>query len=189
MGDTTVIPFFVQLDLITGKLSSFSERVVRRLSDLRGLVADEVALRRELERGDRIVYEVFKINVPPIQGHLFFNVTVIHPGKIGEEYHFTKGHYHMNEQAAEIYIGVQGKGLLLMRSYNNFRVIEMQRGVLAYIPPGWGHRSVNVSHDPFVFLSIYPANAGYDYERIMREGMGKRVFATSNGQGYRIVDD
>lgn len=181
-------PFSVQLDLLTGKLTPFSERVVRRLSDLRGLVADEEALRHELEREDRIVYEVVKINVPQAQGHLLFSVTTIFPGKIGREYYFTQGHYHVNDKTAEIYIGIRGRGILLMRKGSVAHAVEMQRGTLVYIPPGWGHRSANVSNEPYVFLSFYPADAGHDYERVRREGMGKRVFAAPNDRGYSLVD-
>ena len=180
-------PFAVRLDLEQGTLAPLPERVVRRLSDLRGLVANEQLLDRELAKGDPIIYEVLKLAIPQEQGQLFINVTFLKAGRIGREYYFTKGHFHVNEKAAEVYLGLRGHGVLLLRKEANTRVVEMDRGTLIYIPPGWGHRTVNVSQETLVFLSIYPADAGHDYERVRLEGMGTRVFATVDGTGYEAV--
>jgi len=181
-------PFVVRLDLEEGILTPLPERVVRRLSDLRGLVYDEELLARELARGDPIIYEVRKLAIPQKQGQLFVNVTFLKAGKIGKEYYFTKGHFHINEKAAEVYLGLRGQGVLLLRRGTDTRVIEMDRGTLIYIPPGWGHRTINVSQETLVFLSVYPADAGHNYERVRSEGMGLRVFATAKGKGYEIVN-
>jgi hypothetical protein len=53
--------------------------------------------------------------------------------------------------------------------------VPIQPGVLGYIPPGWTHRSVNTGDEPFVFISVYPALSGQNYEPVRRSGLGARV--------------
>ena len=48
----------------------------------------------------------------------------------------------------------------------------MTPGVVAYVPPYWAHRTVNVGSEPFVFLACFPADAGYDYGTIAERGFG-----------------
>ena len=51
----------------------------------------------------------------------------------------------------------------------------MGPGVVAYVPPHWAHRTVNTGSEPFVFLAIYPGDAGHDYGTIETEGFPQRV--------------
>jgi glucose-6-phosphate isomerase len=46
----------------------------------------------------------------------------------------------------------------------------MSPGTVAYVPGWWGHRTVNTGSEPFIFFAAYPADAGYDYGTIEREG-------------------
>lgn len=62
----------------------------------------------------------------------------------------------------------------------------MHSDTIAYIPAGWGHRTVNISSkEPFVFFSVWPAQPGYDYKRSIEEPFQTRVF--KSGDSYTLV--
>jgi glucose-6-phosphate isomerase len=135
---------------------------------------------------DRVVYRVTKRSVPLESGELLQCITEILPGDCNGELFMTKGHGHSNSACAEIYLGIAGKGLVLIQRGNEFQAIELEKYKAVYIPGGWNHRTVNVSsEEPFVFYSIWPAQSGYDYEAIVRKPFSKRVFR--DGSGYKLV--
>ncbi|MCZ7539826.1 MAG: hypothetical protein M5U29_07950 [Anaerolineae bacterium] len=93
------------------------------------------------------------------------------PGKVGDEYFMTKGHYHARGECAELYYGLLGEGYLLLQTPEG--EVSLQRivpGAAAYVPPYWGHRTINTGTRNFVFLAVYPADAGYDYKTIAERG-------------------
>jgi glucose-6-phosphate isomerase len=174
-------PFAMALEFVSGKLEPATSAVQRRLSDMRGMYFDVAAETAALEGGNPLIYEVLRYDMSPVAGQLCVSTTVLRPGKIGDEYYMTKGHYHETAHTAEVYIGLRGRGLLLMQVDDQFRLIEMQPGAVAYIPPAWGHRTVNVGTEPFIFLAVCPGDAGHDYASIEREGFARRA-VERNGQ-------
>jgi len=154
-------------------------RIVRRYRDIMGIFQ---AVDPTLESENPVVYEVFEAPIPEAEGELMFLVTILYPGDVKGEYFMTKGHYHVVEGTAEVYLGLQGKGLILCQTKEgDFEAVEMTPSSVVYIPPYWAHRTVNVSDEPLVFFAVYPAHAGHDYETIEREGFKKRVFKTETG--------
>ena len=82
----------------------------------------------------------------------------------------TKGHFHLRE-TAEIYFCLSGQGYLLTQNnQGEVHTVQMNSGVLGYIPPGWGHRTLNTGPEEFVFLAVYPADAGHNYRVIEEKG-------------------
>ena len=82
----------------------------------------------------------------------------------------TKGHFHLRE-TAEIYFCLSGQGYLLTQNnQGEVHLVQMNSGVLGYIPPGWGHRTLNTGPEEFVFLAVYPADAGHNYGIIEEKG-------------------
>lgn len=149
---------------------------VRRASDLEGFVVDPDALRRLVASGDPVVYETFEAPIPEAAGHLMYGVTVVHPGKIGPEYYMTKGHFHVVRQTAEVYLGLRGRGYLVMEDeQGRFRAAEVTPGTVVYVPPGWAHRSVNTGDEPLVMLYAFAADAGHDYATIRERGFSHTV--------------
>jgi glucose-6-phosphate isomerase, archaeal len=160
-------PFSTAIDLASGRLDPERTVTERRLSDLSGLFAAEVPA----DRRDELAYRVFEIPVPVTESNLASSTTVLEPGKVGEEFLMTKGHFHEKRERAEIYHGISGEGRLLMATdAGRVRVERMGRGIVNYVPGGWAHRSVNVGAARLVFFAVYPADAGYDYGTIEREG-------------------
>ena len=167
-------PFFIQLDFKTGDLSPHVRTNIRKLSDMKGMFLDVKSELRILEREDPIIYSFSEKILPEENGHLQLATTTINPGKVGEEYFMTKGHYHRRPDTSEIYLGLEGEGYLLNQTEKgDFESMAIQTGVVAYIPPYWGHRMVNTGSKPFVFFAVYPGDAGHNYGDIERTGFVK----------------
>jgi glucose-6-phosphate isomerase len=169
-------PFTSTIDLQSGTITNAATVLSRRLADMRGLYADAQA-EAALAASNPLIYEVYYgANSPQVEGQLEYCTTVLYPGKVGDEYFMTKGHYHAKGDRAEVYYGLQGEGYLLLQTPEgevNFQ--PMTPGVAAYVPPYWGHRTMNVGTANFVFLAVFPADAGYDYKTIADEGFASIV--------------
>ena len=63
---------------------------------------------------NQLAYEVssFLPEKEGTPGGLYFGITYLYPGKVGNEYMMTKGHYHANVDRAEFYWGLEGEGML-----------------------------------------------------------------------------
>jgi glucose-6-phosphate isomerase len=179
-------PFSLSLDFETGALEPHTTRIERHVSDLRGAYLDADALERLVAAGDPLVYEVLQYDVPEEVGQLICCTTVIHPGTVGEEFFMTKGHYHAVRETGEVYLGLRGRGYLLLMTEDGRSAVEpMEPGTVAYVPPGWAHRTVNTGEERFIFLAVYPGQAGHDYGTIESTGFAQRVMATPGGPVLR----
>lgn len=190
MSSTLLDPFALRLDLESGLLEPATRRIERRASSLRGQVADEVALEALVAEGDPVVYEVLQRDAPEEVGQLITCTTVIRPGAIGTEYFMTKGHFHADRDTAEVYLGLSGRGLLLLQTEEGETAeLELGRGTVAYVPPRWAHRSVNTGSGPLVFFAVYPGQAGHDYGAIEVSGFLRRVVRTQEGPSVVLAED
>ncbi len=169
-----MMPFTIDVNLQNGIIPNAPIIQTRHLSDLQGLFADSAA-EAALLTENPILYEVYEATEnPAIEGHLRYSTTVIYPGKVGDEYFFTKGHYHAIGDRAELYLGLLGKGYLLLQTpAGEISAQRMTPGTAAYVPPYWGHRTINVGTENFVFFACYPADAGYDYVSIAEKGFAQ----------------
>lgn len=150
------------------------ERSVKTLKDIRGIFSDTEE-GRQLP-GEQVIYEVESyLPVPPgMLGGLFFGITFINPGRVGDEYFMTRGHFHKIQDRAEYYWCIEGEGmLLLMDRQRNTWAEKMYPGSLHYIHAGVAHRTANTGDGVLSFGACWPADAGYDYESIDREGFSK----------------
>jgi glucose-6-phosphate isomerase len=170
-------PFSSYLSIPEARMWEFSNHIVRTLSSMKGQYADEEAYRDQLDRNDVILYEVYEIKRPEAASELQHGLSVVHPGKVGDEYFMTKGHFHAVLDTAEIYYCLRGKGVMVMETpEGDWSVEELRPGVVLYITGGWAHRSVNTALDEdLVMFFVYPGNAGHDYGTIERDGFRKLV--------------
>ncbi|MBM4350330.1 MAG: glucose-6-phosphate isomerase [Deltaproteobacteria bacterium] len=179
-------PFPMNLNFKTGELTPNDRTNIRRLSDMKGMFFEAEAERRILEKEDPLIYSFSEKVLPEENGHLQIATTTIHPGKIGDEYHMTKGHYHRRPDTSEMYLGLEGEGCLLMQTVEgDFESITIRPGTVAYIPPYWGHRMVNVGMNPFIFFAVYPGDAGHNYGDIEKTGFVK-ILIERNGKPLLI---
>jgi glucose-6-phosphate isomerase len=173
-----VEPFTTLLDLEAGALDPERKLSERTLRDMDGMFLEPV----DEARADEVVYAVSEIPVPVSGSNLLSSTTVIRPGRVGGEYHMTKGHYHAVRDRAEIYVTLAGEGRLVMATEDGRHTVEpMHRGTVSYVAGGWGHRSVNVGAEPLVFYAVYVADAGYDYGTIEDQGFPVLVMAGEDG--------
>jgi len=167
-------PHTTILDLATGALTPERKVTERRLADLDGLFLAAI----EPEQAGTLAYTVSEIPAPADGSNLPSSTTVIEPGRVGEEYFMTKGHFHAQRDRAEIYIGLGGEGRLVMATEDGRAVVEPVRaGTVSYVPGHWAHRTVNVGEEPLVFYAVYPGDAGYDYATIAERGFPVVVLA------------
>jgi len=171
-------PFAVDIDLVTGVMENPDNVLVRKASDMLGHYADADALQRLIEEhGDPVHYEVFEKTIPEVPGQLQHCISKLYPGLVGQECFMTKGHYHTVADTGEIYLCICGEGYMLNKLPDGACVpVRMVRGRSVYVPPYWGHRSVNTGDEPLISFCIYPGNAGHNYGDIETEGFPKRVF-------------
>lgn len=162
--------------MVSNLKEPYGKKTCRRLSDLREYFSNRGAVDEVLSHGDPIVYEVYEHPVPREGEHLIFATTVLMPGKVGDEFHFTKGHFHVDPDGAEVIVGMEGIGVVLLQNRaGEPRQEQLEASAAVYSPPGWAHRVVNTSKENLVFLSICRADVGHDYDTITTKGFAKRI--------------
>ncbi len=152
---------------------------MRRLSDLRGLFVDSTAFEAALAKKDSVVYTVSTIDLAKGEGQLHCGLGVVYPGRVGGEYYFTKGHLHSWRKAAEFYIGLKGKGVMILEDETSGEslVLDLLPNSAVYVPGHTAHRTVNTGTTPLVYIGVYPSEAGHDYDSIGDRNFKKVVFA------------
>jgi glucose-6-phosphate isomerase len=171
-----MMPIVVDFDLRSG-LSRIKETIRRPLSKLAGYFHDRAAFDAAVAAADPLVYEYFDMGVPETEGNVAYGTTAIYPGKVGDEYFMTKGHFHTVLDTAEVYYCLRGHGGMLMETpEGKVEWREMTPGTAVYVPGRWAHRSVNLSAtEPFVMFFAFPGHAGHDYGTIETRGFRKLV--------------
>ena len=158
-------------------------RVERRLSDLRGCFRDAAAYEAALAQGNPLLYAVASFEKPTGAGQLHYGLGVLYPGMVGDEYFLTKGHYHSRREAAEVYVGLAGEGLMLLEdeSGETLRAVPLGAGKVVYVPGHTAHRTVNTGRAPLAYIGVYPSDAGHDYGSIAKNNF-RQVVVESNGR-------
>ena len=166
-----------KVDYSNGNISGKSViNPIKKLKELQNIFEDEQSF-SNLD-GDEIIYEVQAI-LPVEEGHeggLFYGKTIINPGKVGDEYFMTKGHFHQKADRAEFYWGIQGEGmLLLMDEDRNCWAEKMFPGSLHYINGYIAHRTINTGNTQLIFGACWPSDAEHNYQEIMDNGFSARL--------------
>ena len=165
----------------SGELAGNNGRYEKFLGDLEGLYRDGTAHRAALAADTGApVYWVESSNTEPTDGGLITGISVLEPGRIGDEFAMTRGHIHAAHQHAELYVGLAGHGVMLLETIDGrSRAVEVLPGEAVYVPGHWVHRSVNVGTESFVTLFCYGSAAGQDYGIIERAGGMKQLVVTA----------
>ena len=150
------------------------DRIDRKLKNLKDIFFDKAAL--EKMDPETIVYEVesWLPVAPGTEGGLFYGITYIHPGVVGNEYFMTKGHFHKIRNRGEFYCTLHGEGmLLLMDEKRNTWAEKMYPGSIHYIKGSTAHRTANTGGSILSFSAFWPSDAGHDYATISEQGFSK----------------
>lgn len=110
-----------------------------------------------------------------IRGEEEQNITILSPGKNGEEFNKTYGHFH-NYPEVEIYHVVYGQGILLLQRNDEegeakeVRVVTLRPGSVAEIPIGYGHCLINVGKTYLVVIDNSPNGPDtHNYEPVKQK--------------------
>ncbi len=182
-------PFTFRVNIADATLDPYDNHITRTLSSMKGQYFDTKTYEAMLAKDDQLLYEVYETKRPEIAGELLNGLSIVHPGKIGDEYFMTKGHFHTVLETAEVYYCLKGQGYMVMETpEGDWSVEELRPGRVLYVPPRWAHRSVNSSlTEDLVTFFVYPGDAGHDYGTIEQQGFRKLV-VDDNGQP-KIIDN
>ncbi|MBD9454990.1 MULTISPECIES: glucose-6-phosphate isomerase [unclassified Rhizobium] len=169
-----LLPTLHDFNLNNG-LSSTREPIRRTLSKMKGMFHDQAAYEAELAKGDTLLYEFYDMGVPDSEKDVAYGTSITYPGKVGDEYHMTKGHFHTVIDTAEVYYCLRGHGYMMMETpEGKTEWLEFLPGKAVYVPGRWAHRSINVHPtEPLVTFFAFPGNAGHDYGTIESKGFRK----------------
>jgi glucose-6-phosphate isomerase len=164
----------IAFDPLTG-LSPSAKPIQRRLSAMKGMYADAAAFEALVRDCDPLVYEFHDLRLPESAAEIAFGTTITYPGKVGDEYFMTRGHFHRILETGEVYYCLRGRGILLMESpEGDWETRDLTAGTAVYVPPRYAHRSINVRpREPLVSFFAFRADAGHDYGTIESKGFRK----------------
>lgn len=166
---------------------------IRMLHDMDEVVRDKKWLRSQ----DNIeLYYMYRDLSASRQDHdkileksLRYDITVIPPSMLGDEYVKTAGHYHppvpgYDLSYAELYQVLEGEAVYLLQKAEGDRisdviVCEAKAGDLALVPPGYGHITINASDKKLKMANWVCRDFSSMYEPI------KKLF----GGAYYMVRD
>ncbi|MFA6735912.1 MAG: glucose-6-phosphate isomerase [Saccharofermentanales bacterium] len=179
-------PFTIDFDLVTG-ISGKTPSTSRKLSQMKGMYADREAFENMLAKDDTLVYEFYELGLPENAGDIAFGTSIVYPGKVGDEYFMTKGHFHAVIDTGEVYYCLSGQGLMLMEDpEGNTAAVELKKGHAVYCPKRYAHRSINTGNGPLVTFFAFRGDAGHDYGTIETKGFRKLVLESA---GKPMVTD
>lgn len=162
--------FLVDFDTATG-LSDTATSTKRYLSNMKDMYADVEVADEVLKTEDPLVYEFYELGCPERAGDLMFGTTRLYPGKVGNEYFMTKGHFHTVIDTAEVYYTLAGEGYMVMESPEGDTIEEkLESGKAVYVPRRYAHRTVNTGSETLVLFFTFAADAGHDYGSIEVQG-------------------
>ena len=182
-----VNPFSIYFDLKNG-MSNDKKSTKRYLSNMKGMFVNDMALEEKIKEEDSLIYEFYELGLPETAGDLLFGTSIVYPGKVGNEYFMTKGHFHTILETAEVYYCLGGKGYMLMENpEGDWKAQYMTPGEAVYVPKRYAHRSINIGFEPLITFFVFRSDAGHDYGTI--ETKGYRKLIVENYGITEIVDN
>ena len=182
------VSILTDFDLSTG-LSQTRQPLQRFLSQMGNMYYDTDAYESQLAQEDLLIYEFFDMGIPESPNQIAYGTSITYPGKIGDEYFMTKGHFHRVLDTAEVYYCLRGRGYMMMENpEGDWEAREVTPGTALYVPARYAHRSINISPDePLVTFFAFPGHAGHDYGSIEKEGF-RKIVVEQEGQPA-IIDN
>lgn len=173
--------FIWMFSLEEGKSDS-GATVKRYLQDMAGMY--ETA-----GTGNPLIYEYYELGAPEDPGDIGFGTTILYAGHINDQFFMTKGHFHLDVNTAEVYLGIKGQGLLQIENEaGDTKLLPVEPGKAAYSPKGYAHRLINTGEETLVAFFAYRADAGHDYKTIYEKGFRELVYRDETG-GYLVKNN
>ena len=167
--------FPIDFDIETGR-SETAKTTKRYLSQMKGMYFDSDAVKKIMEKEDPLIYEFYELGCPERPGDLAFGTTILYPGRVGEEYYMTKGHFHTRLETSEVYYTLSGEGYMVMENpEGTTSEIPLKKNKAVYVPRRYAHRTVNTGKEPLILFFVFDADAGHNYGTIETKGYHKMV--------------
>ncbi|MFZ7101903.1 MAG: glucose-6-phosphate isomerase family protein [Peptococcaceae bacterium] len=171
---------------------------VRYLDALQGLTCTDFVC-----KADKPIYYMYrgakkKDAVSALTNGIRYDITVIPPYRLNGEFVKTVGHFHPlreqgNDTYPEYYEVLEGEALYLLQKntaagdVDEVIFIEAQAGEKVYIPPNYGHITINKGQEMLVMCNLVEAIFKSDYAPIQEKG-GAAYFCLDDGQGsFKLV--
>jgi len=150
---------------------------IRKLKDIQ-----EVLFNGETKDPEKEIYYMYR--GLKNEGELRYDITVIPPLVVNEEYIKTKGHFH-KQGHPEIYTVLEGEAIFLMQKgidpVEDIYIIKAKEGESAIIPPLYGHITINPSIKETLKMANWVSSKCLaNYEPIENK-KGSAYFYTLNG--------
>ncbi len=132
------------------------------------------------------------------QSKVGYDITVIPPGKIGEEFNKTQGHYHATKVGTpfaypEVYEVISGHALFLLQkmdpTYSEVITViamEAKAGDKVVYPPNYGHIIINIGDETLVTSNWVATDFERLYDQII-DKKGLAYYVVADGDGYKFV--
>lgn len=184
-----------EINVLENGFLSFAEDIIHPEPEIRYLADALNVLYHRPEDFDNIpLYYIYRGVMKEEHESLFqesnlrYDLTVILPGLIQQEYYKTIGHFHplkpnSNETYSEYYEVLAGEALYLLQKNNRsgepeeVRVVAAQKGDRVYIPSGFGHVTINPGDEPLVMANLVNSTFEPIYE----------PFAEKKGAAYYYI--
>ncbi len=116
--------------------------------------------------------------------NLRYDITVINPIMLGEEYNKTKGHAHVSD-GEETYIVLEGTIFYLIQKLEegevkDIYVVEAEQGDKVIVPPFSSHFSINPTDKVVKMANWVDKRVKVDY-KVIQDGNGACYFYTTQG--------
>lgn len=139
----------------------YNQLIIRKLSDMKKHYQEQNEVKKILKQGkDPLIYTVFRKDLDDKKN---LSLTLMKPGKIGNEFFMTKGHKH-DKPHKELYVLVKGQGKLILQDIDdNVKVINLKKNKEIRIPGDSAHRLVNTGKETLEVITIDFKDVGKDY--------------------------
>lgn len=162
----------LDIKLLGGEFSS------RTVKDIGRVIQDKI------EINDGPLYFMYrdirerKDDVKIRENKLRFDLTVVLPRMVGEEFNKTYGHYHPLSYP-EVYEVISGQALYLLQKpgrnddeISEVYLVEVKAGEKVIMPPYFGHLTINTLSEPVVMSNWVCNNFNSEYESYERHQGG-----------------
>jgi len=151
---------------------------IRKLKDMEDVLLNKEVAKSNPEQEIYYMYRGLKE-----ENGLRYDITVIPPFLMGEEYVKTKGHFHCADYG-EIYTVIKGEAVFLMQkgkdSIEDIYAVKAKAGQSVIIPSGYAHVTINASNETLELANWVSVECASDYDTI-KEKKGAGYFYTIKG--------
>lgn len=151
---------------------------IRKLKDMEEVLLDKDCIKADPEKE---LYYMYR-GVEARDG-LRYDITVVPPSLMGEEYVKTKGHFHCTNKG-ELYSVIEGEALFLFQKgaddVKDVYAVKAKAGESVVIPVGYGHVTINPGSGTLKLSNWVSPECVSDYKSIA-DKKGACYFYTTKG--------